>query len=211
MSHVTRMNESCHTYKWVMSHVWMSHVTLMNAQLPDLHLRETLLEQVCLDITHSYARHDSFICVSWLIHLCVVTHVIWLIHKCDMTHSYLRDTTLEETPHHVWIWLIVMYKYVLWLIHVTRPVTWHDSFYVTWLIHVARILHVTWLDHVTKDMRVPYLILVTRRIWLARMIIKYVYTHVCMYVNIHTCIYTCLRAFDSDTNTCMYIYTTILI
>ena len=29
-SHVTRMNESCHTYEWVMSHVWRSHVTRMN-------------------------------------------------------------------------------------------------------------------------------------------------------------------------------------
>ena len=25
--HVTHMNESCHTYEWVMSHIWMSHVT----------------------------------------------------------------------------------------------------------------------------------------------------------------------------------------
>jgi len=24
------MNESCHTYEWVMSHWWMNHVTLMN-------------------------------------------------------------------------------------------------------------------------------------------------------------------------------------
>ena len=38
MSHVTHMNESCHThewvmshtYEWVMSHMWMSHVTHMN-------------------------------------------------------------------------------------------------------------------------------------------------------------------------------------
>jgi len=30
MSHVTHMNESCHTYEWVISHVWMSHVTRMN-------------------------------------------------------------------------------------------------------------------------------------------------------------------------------------
>ena len=30
MSHVTRMNESCHTYGWVMSHVWMCRVTRMN-------------------------------------------------------------------------------------------------------------------------------------------------------------------------------------
>ena len=40
------------------------------------------------DMTHSYVWHDSFICVSWLIH---VWHdsficVTWLIHMCDMTH-----------------------------------------------------------------------------------------------------------------------------
>jgi len=28
--HCTHMNESCHTYEWVMSHRWMSHVTRMN-------------------------------------------------------------------------------------------------------------------------------------------------------------------------------------
>ena len=35
MSHIhervkSRMLESCHTYEWVMSHIWMSHVTYMN-------------------------------------------------------------------------------------------------------------------------------------------------------------------------------------
>ena len=30
MSHVTHMNESCHTYERVMSHIWMSHITHTN-------------------------------------------------------------------------------------------------------------------------------------------------------------------------------------
>jgi len=30
MSHVTHMNESCHTYQWVVSHIWMSRVTMIN-------------------------------------------------------------------------------------------------------------------------------------------------------------------------------------
>jgi len=29
-SHIIHMNDSFHTYEWVMSHVWMSHVTHMN-------------------------------------------------------------------------------------------------------------------------------------------------------------------------------------
>ena len=54
------------------------------------------------DMTHSYAWHDSFICVTWLNHTCDMTHlyawlthlhawnsficVTWLMHTCDMTH-----------------------------------------------------------------------------------------------------------------------------
>jgi len=30
MSHVTHIDASCHTYEWVMSHIWMSHITHMN-------------------------------------------------------------------------------------------------------------------------------------------------------------------------------------
>jgi len=41
--------------------------------------------------------HDTFMCLTWLIHMCNMTHsyvwhdtficVTWLIHMCDMTHS----------------------------------------------------------------------------------------------------------------------------
>jgi len=51
------------------------------------------------DVTHSYVWRDSFICVTWLIHMCDVTHwyvwhyssicVTWLIHMRDMTHWYV--------------------------------------------------------------------------------------------------------------------------
>jgi len=30
ISHVTHLNESCHTFEWVMPHTWMSHVTHLN-------------------------------------------------------------------------------------------------------------------------------------------------------------------------------------
>jgi len=62
--------------------------------------------------------HDSFICVTWRIHMWDMTHlyvwhdslicVTWLIHLCDMTHSYV----------------------------------WHDAFIcVTWLIHMCVMTH----------------------------------------------------------------------
>jgi len=44
MSHVTHMNELCHTYEWVMSHIWMSHVLQMN---------ESCLTYECSCLTYS--------------------------------------------------------------------------------------------------------------------------------------------------------------
>ena len=66
------------------------------------------------DMTHSYVRHDWFICVTWLIHMCHVIHsyvwhdsficVTWLIHMCDMTHSHMwHDSFIRVTCFfHLW-------------------------------------------------------------------------------------------------------------
>ena len=55
-------------------------------------------------MTHSYVRHDSFICVTWLIHMCDMTHsyvrhdsfilATWLIDMCDTTHWYVGHDSL---------------------------------------------------------------------------------------------------------------------
>jgi len=61
MSHVTYMDEPCHTYEWVMSHMNEScntYVTQMRG------------------MTFLFEWHDSLICVTWL------------IHKCGMTNSH---------------------------------------------------------------------------------------------------------------------------
>ena len=48
LGHVTYMNESCHTYEWVMSHVWMSNVYVGMSH--DSHMNEAC---------HTWMRHDS--------------------------------------------------------------------------------------------------------------------------------------------------------
>ena len=78
------------------------------------------------DMTHSYVGHDSFICVTWLIHMCDMTHsyvwhssficVTWLIHMWDMTHSYVWQSRrvhvcdTAEVIHvclsHLWMCLV---------------------------------------------------------------------------------------------------------
>ena len=64
----------CHTYEWVMSHIWKKYVTW--------------LIHIC-DMTHSYVWHDSFICVTWYVWHNSFISVTWLIHMCDTTHSYV--------------------------------------------------------------------------------------------------------------------------
>jgi len=138
MSHVntsrvmSRVNESCH--------VWMSHVTC---------------EWVMSRVNESchvwlYVRHDSFICATWLIHTCNMTHsyvrhdsfirATWLIYMCDMTHLYVTWFTQEarrhmnESCHHVTSHDDMIHSYVcrdscnliyhiygaLWMIQVTH-------------------------------------------------------------------------------------------
>jgi len=76
--------------------------------------------------------HDSFIWITWLIHLCDMTHscVTLLDHMCAMTHSYvLHDSFICVTlPMH--------------MCDVPHLHVWFDSFMcVTWLIDMWDIMH----------------------------------------------------------------------
>jgi len=123
--------------------------------------------------------HDSLICVTWLTHMCDMTHsyvwhdslicVTWLPHMCDMTQSYVRHDSLIC---------------VTWLTHMcdlTHSYVWHDSLIelptstrtslsraityvcresfmsVTWLIHVYDMNSFKQTYRVAKTHRIPYL------------------------------------------------------
>ena len=66
MSHVTHMNESCHTYEWVMSHIWMSHVSYQSHQeyQCSCHTYES-----CHTLWESCYTHESCVCVRFIIQL----------------------------------------------------------------------------------------------------------------------------------------------
>jgi len=81
MSHVTRMNESRHSYEWVMSLVWMSHVTRLNES------RHTWMSH----ITH---MHESRCTHEW------VTSHTWISHDTRMNES---RHTYEWVTSHIWI------------------------------------------------------------------------------------------------------------
>jgi len=100
----------------------------------DLFIYVKRLIYVCIKI------HDSFICVTWLIQMCDMTHsyvwhawficVTWLIQMCDMTHSYVWQDS---------------FMCVTWLIHMrdmSHSYVQYDSIIrVTWLIHMRDMSH----------------------------------------------------------------------
>jgi len=113
-------------------------------------------------MTHSCVWHDSFICVTWPIHMRDMTHscvwhdssicVTWLIFMRDMTHSYVwHDSYICVT------WLMFMrdmthscvchdsFVSVTWHIHMrdmTCSYVWNDSFIcVTWLIRMCALTY----------------------------------------------------------------------
>jgi len=121
-SFATHMN---HSYVWrdlFIHATWLihmcdmthSHLTWSNQVINTF----TLIPHYCRgsihmwDMTHSYVWHDSFIYVTWLIHMCDMTHshLTWSIHVLDDTRLYTQRLQREHS-------------YVTWLIH-----TWHNSF-----------------------------------------------------------------------------------
>jgi len=115
MSHVTHMNQPYHTYKGVMSHIWMSHVTHMNQPY---HTYKGVMSHISRGWreTHSCMRHDSLmwvtgpwfvafrvnlICVTRLTHLCDMPLLNTLNHAATtLHHTATRGNTLQQTATH---------------------------------------------------------------------------------------------------------------
>jgi len=102
------------------------------------------------DMSHSYARHDSFMYATWLTY--TETFVGWLIHMWDMSHSYVRHDSficekwlihIRDTTH-LYQWFesfTCVYASQEGVLLPPRP-SWDDSFICeTWLIHICDMTH----------------------------------------------------------------------
>jgi len=111
----------CHTYEWVMSHIWKEYVTW--------------LIHIC-DMTHSYVWHDSFICVTWYVwhdHCdTIVMRCIWV-----MSHKSMRHVTFINESCHTYAW-------VMSHIEVSKITHMNESYHTyEWVM--SRV----WMSHVT--------------------------------------------------------------
>jgi len=128
----------------IYSYVWLDSFMCVISLFHDLFCR------------HLYVRHDSFVRVTWIMHVCDMTYFFAyfagaiVIHICDIIYSYVwRDSFMCMT------WL------AHYLFHTgdCHSYVWHDSFIcVTWLIHMCDMTHlyvrhdsvirVSWFIHV---------------------------------------------------------------
>jgi len=148
---VTRMNESCHTYEWVMSHIWISHAT------------------------HTWMSHDTYVNESRHIYEWIMSH-IWMSRVMHMWHgSFIQvwngdfkrqlcyftwhDLFIQCSWHYsliqVWHLKAIMLPcvssltytmYVTWLMYTMYghdsfiQSTWHDSLRQIWNRDILRQL-----------------------------------------------------------------------
>ena len=131
----------------------------------DMAICVTWLVHMC-DMTHSYVWHGSFICVN----VCV-----WYGYMCDMTRSYVW---------HVWHDSCIC---VTWLIHMCERMCEPYHTYEWAMAHICTDMSHEWMCHVTHRIRYTTHIkvlchtyeCVTSRIWRCHTYER-VMSHICM-------------------------------
>jgi len=181
MSHVTHMNESCHTYEWVMSHIWMSHVTHMNESC---HIYEWVMSQ-----------HNSCI-------FCPHFHP-WLVHICDLTHLLFGNVLWRRTLHsHVWH---NSFKFATWLIGIFA-ILWHLSFAFTAFL-IQTCVHI----YIPIYTYPPYVHICIYRYfyissWAACTLITGHFSEVCVCVCVCVCMCVYMNTHQNHTNVCTQVF-----
>ena len=121
MSHVTHMNESCHTYEWVRSHIWMSHVTHMNEAC---HTYEWVMSHIWMShVTHMKESCHTY---EWVIIMNESYH-IWMgrvTHMKELCHTYERVMSRINESCHTYE-RVMSHMHLMWLVH-----TWETFFII---------------------------------------------------------------------------------
>jgi len=95
-------------------------------------------------LTHSQVWHDSFIYVTWIIHICDMTHLC-------VTGEQLEGSLFDERC------AVATGEWVMshiWVNHVNESCHIHEWF--MWMSHVTHMSHI-WMSHVTPMMNHAFL------------------------------------------------------
>ena len=185
-SHVAHTNESCQTCPTYLMNGSNTAVFVRTRNVAQLPCCATWLIHMC-DMTHSYVRHDSFVCATPPIHVCKCE--TWLIHTCNTTHSrvYMWDMTHSYVQHHPFTCVYVRHDLFICAtppIHMCICETWVDPY-----IWIEMFTCVTWHIHMCDMTRFIYM----NRVYMKR------YIHMCdvAYLRVWRGIFTCVTWIDS--------------
>ena len=104
-------------------------------------------------VTYSYVWRDSWVHVTWLMHVCDMTDITqsyvwhfsfvsWLVHECDMTHPYLWYDSFMYVTRRMFMLIFSYESRLICIREIADSCTWHDSpIYVTWLVYKRDMTH----------------------------------------------------------------------
>jgi len=99
MSHGTYVNESCHANEWVVSHIWMNHVTHMkiawNSWVLICHMC-TYCACACACVCHIWMSHATNVNESG--HTWKMSHVTHINESCH-TYKNMSELSDSHVPH----------------------------------------------------------------------------------------------------------------
>ena len=130
MSHATHINESCHTYKWVMQHIWRAWA-----------------------MSHIWINHVTRHTHGWVMSHTWTSHVTNMNESCHtyervMSHAWMSHVTHMNDSRRTYEWVISH----IWTSHVTHlNESCHTNAFVMshiWVISYKSNSHVAHMSHV---------------------------------------------------------------
>jgi len=114
------MNESCHTYEWVMSHIWMSHDSFLK--------KKETVQGTLWNISVSHVTHINESCCTceW------VRSRIWTSHV-----TYTNEFCHESKDTYEWVMSHIWTSHVTHMNETCRTYEWVMSY--IWMSHVTCI------------------------------------------------------------------------
>jgi len=117
------MNETCHTYEWDMSHVWMRHVTRTQKSIFIECYSHLWTTQIALCHTHKWHTYVSFtfetgrdIWDKYGKHTCVLFTCVTFITYMWRTDSYVWQSAIRVCERclsrHTYAWAKYEWRYV---------------------------------------------------------------------------------------------------
>jgi len=157
MTHVTRMNESCRTYEWVMSPVDVPWEVLVHMERAWGTIAERMSRRNRQQRTQTWTRTHTHTraCVRAR-HARTYTHTAtyeWdmsymgMSHVTPMNESWISHVTHVDESCHAYEWVMSTYEWVIshvWMSHFTSVNELCHTF--VWVMSHIRISHVTHLN-----------------------------------------------------------------